>query len=131
MRRLIASLLTGAAVFGAVSPALAAPPPWSNGRGNDRYEDRRHDDRRYDDRRDNRRDDRRWDNRKYRWSNDHQWRRGDRFDTRTRYVVIRDRDYRNYRLPPPRRGEYYARTDAGDILLVAAATGLVLWALNQ
>jgi Ni/Co efflux regulator RcnB len=57
------------------------------------------------------------------------WRAGDRFDTRTRYVVVRDYDH--YHLTPPRRGHYYAETEAGDLLLVAAATGLVVWALTN
>lgn len=45
-------------------------------------------------------------------------------------VVITD--YRRYHLPPPRHGQVYYRDDrTGEILLIAAATGLVLWALSQ
>jgi Ni/Co efflux regulator RcnB len=39
-------------------------------------------------------------------------------------------DYNRYRLPPPQRGHYYVDCD-GEILLVAAATGLIVWALTQ
>lgn len=45
-------------------------------------------------------------------------------------VVITD--YRRYHLPPPRHGQVYYRDErTGEILLIAAATGLVLWALSQ
>ena len=41
-------------------------------------------------------------------------------------------DYHRYRLPPPRYGQHYYRDhDTGEILLIAAATGLVLWALTN
>jgi Ni/Co efflux regulator RcnB len=40
-------------------------------------------------------------------------------------------DYDRYHLSPPRRGHYYARTEAGELLLIAAATGLVVWALTN
>ncbi|WP_240126966.1 RcnB family protein [Thermomonas alba] len=38
------------------------------------------------------------------------------------YVV---EDWRYYQLPPPPRGYYWRRSDAGDFLLVAAATGII------
>lgn len=38
------------------------------------------------------------------------------------YVVD---DWRYYRLAPPPRGYYWRRSDAGDFLLVAAATGII------
>jgi Ni/Co efflux regulator RcnB len=132
MRLFVKSLLAGALAVSAVAPAFADPPRWSNSRHNDRdWRDDRGRDRDWDDRRrgdrdwrDDRRDDRRW------RESRHHWRKGDRFDHhRTRYVVVRD--YDRYHLRAPRRGEYYARTDTGDILLIAAATGLVIWALNQ
>ena len=56
----------------------------------------------------------------------------DRFDRRhyNSYVVVSD--YHRYRLPPPRYGQHYYRdNDTGEILLIAAATGLVLWALTN
>lgn len=38
------------------------------------------------------------------------------------YVI---RDYRGYGLRPPPRGYYWRRSDAGDFLLVAVATGII------
>ena len=63
----------------------------------------------------------------------HNWGRGDYFRYRpsySNYVVVND--YHRYRLPPPRYGQHYYRdNDTGEILLIAAATGLVLWALTN
>jgi hypothetical protein len=42
-----------------------------------------------------------------------------------RYVVS-DRDWRRYRLPPPRPGYHYIRSDNGDFLLAAIATGAII-----
>jgi Ni/Co efflux regulator RcnB len=140
MRKLTASLLAGALALSAAAPAFADPPRYNdNGRyNNDRYNDRDYRDGRWDNRRDN--DWRRYngngwyDNR----GKHHKWNRGDRFDrySYNRFVVVNDyrnyRDHRGYRLPPPRYGErYYRNNDTGEILLIAAATGLVLWALNN
>lgn len=114
MRNIINATVAGAIALTAVGAAAADPP--RRGHDRDRYD--RHD--RYD----------RYDRHDRRWDNGHRWRRGDYFDhRRTHYVVVRD--YHRYRLAPPRRGEYYARTDSGDIILVAAATGLILWALTN
>jgi Ni/Co efflux regulator RcnB len=138
MRLIASSLIAGVLALGAVAPALADPPRHSNSRHNDRDRDwnDRGRDRDWNDRRD--RD--RWNGRGW-WDtrgDHHDWRRGDRFDRsyHTRYVVVNDyrnyRDHRGYRLNQPRRGEYYVRNnDTGEILLIAAATGLVLWALSQ
>lgn len=59
------------------------------------------------------------------------WYRGDRFDRRdTRFVIVRD--YRQYRLAPPRHGQHYYRDHrTGDVLLIASATGLIIWALTN
>ncbi|RYZ11336.1 MAG: hypothetical protein EON61_10260 [Alphaproteobacteria bacterium] len=137
MRLIASSLMAGLIAFSAVAPAFA------DQRGRRDHDRRDWNDRR-DDRRDNRRDDRRWDRKHDRhdryagrgWYDDrgshHYWSRGHHFEPRryTNYVVVND--YRGYRLPPPRRGEYYYRDrNSGDILLVAAATGLVLWALTN
>ncbi len=141
MRLIASSLMAGLIAFSAVAPAFAQ-------RGHDRHDrgrDRGWNDRDYrDGYRDARRDDRRWDRRDDRrdryngrgWYDDrgshHYWSKGHYFDRHrhTSYVVVND--YRGYRLPPPRRGEYYYRDrNSGDILLVAAATGLVLWALTN
>ena len=120
MRVLVSSLLAGAMAFSAVAPAMADPPRYQNSRDWNDHDRGRNDH--------DRRDNRGWnDNRSH-----HDWRRGERFDRRyyNNYRVVND--YRYYRLPPPRRGEYYYRDDrTGDILLIAAATGLVLWALNN
>ena len=124
MRLFTKSLLASALVFAATAPALAAPPynPGPDHRYDrserDAYRDGRQDARRWDDRRDDRRD---W-NRNY-------WSRGDRFDRRAHYVVVNA--YRRYHLRPPPRGHYYYRTDAGQILLVAAATGLIISAFSN
>ncbi|MEQ1609713.1 MAG: RcnB family protein [Hyphomonadaceae bacterium] len=141
MRLIASSLMAGLIAFSSVAPAFADPPRRGHddrGRGHDRdWNDRDY----RDGYRDARRDDRRQDRRDYRsrgrgWydsrGDHHDWRRGDRFDDRrhTGYVVFND--YHRYRLPPPRRGEYYYRDDrTGEILLIAAATGLVLWALTN
>jgi hypothetical protein len=39
------------------------------------------------------------------------------------YIVT---DYRRYRLPPPRPGYHYIRSDNGDFLLAAIATGAII-----
>jgi Ni/Co efflux regulator RcnB len=114
---------------------------------NDNNRDGWRDDRRYDDRRDYR-DDRRaytngyrdgrqydsyrdygYDSYAYRAPVTRYWGRGDYIPRGTRYVVVQD--YGRYHLPPPRHGHYYADYGNGDVLLVAAATGLVVWALSQ
>lgn len=135
MRFFLKPILAGVLAVSAIAPAVAEPQRYENHRYDDRGRgdrDRGHDRDWRDDRgrghdrdwRDNRRDDRGWRESRY------HWKRGDRFDHRnTRYVVVRD--YDRYHVRPPRRGEYYARTDTGDLLLIAAATGLVVWALNQ
>jgi Ni/Co efflux regulator RcnB len=140
MRLIASSLVAGLIAVTAVAPAFAD----QRGRGHDRRDDRRdwRDDRR-DDRRDWR-DDRRGDRRDWRddrrdrrgWYDDrgrhHYWSRGDRFDRRhhSTYVVVND--YHRYRLPPPKYGQHYYRdNNTGEILLIAAATGLVLWALTN
>lgn len=136
MRLIASTLMAGVLALGAVAPAFADHPRSHSYRDYRDYRDDRRDDRRdwRDDRRDDRRDwrdDRRDDRREWR-----RWHKGDRFDRNVRYVVVHDyhryRDYRGYRLRAPHRGEYYVRDDrTGEILLIAAATGLVLWALNN
>jgi Ni/Co efflux regulator RcnB len=144
MRLIASSLMAGLIAVTAAAPAFAD----QRGRGHDRgrdYNDRdyRHgykdgrrdewrDDRRDDrrDRRDDRRDRRGWyDSR----GSHHHWKRGDYFHSRphySNYVVVND--YHRYRLPPPRYGQHYYRDhDTGEILLIAAATGLVMWALTN
>lgn len=141
MRLIASSLLAGLIAVSAVAPAFAD----QRGRGHGKHNDRGRDHRDWNDRdyrdgyRDGRRDDRRHDRRDYRggWYDsrgDHRhWSKGDYFRYRpsySNYYVVDD--YRSYRLPPPRYGQHYYRDrDTGDILLIAAATGLVLWALTN
>jgi Ni/Co efflux regulator RcnB len=134
MRLIATSLAAGLIAFSAVAPAFADQRGRGHGdrRGHDRdYRDGRRDDWRRDNhRRDDRRHHRGWyDSR----GAHHYWKKGDYFSYRPRqssYVVVHD--YNRYRLPPPRHGQYYYRdSNTGEILLIAAATGLVLWALTQ
>lgn len=147
MRLIASSLMAGLIAFSSVAPAFADQRGRGHndrGRDHDRGRDRDWNDRDYrDGYRDSRRDDRRhdrWDDRRDRrgyWDARGQhrdWRRGDNFwngrHRDSHYVIVHD--YRNHRLPPPRYGErYYRDNDTGEILLIAAATGLVLWALTQ
>jgi Ni/Co efflux regulator RcnB len=141
--------MAGLIAASAVAPAFADPPRGRHDRGrdHDRRDDRR--DHRRDERRDDRhnyrdgyRDGRHDDRRNDRWNgrgwydtrgSHHSWGRGDYFRYRpsySNYVVVND--YHRYRLPPPRYGQHYYRdNDTGEILLIAAATGLVLWALTN
>ena len=147
MRRMTSALLAGVIALGAAAPAFADPPRRYDRDWNDRRDrdwdrnDRR--DRDWD--RDHRRDrDWRDDRRNYRDGyrdgryNARHWKRGDRFDRRVHYNYVVVNDYHRYRdryghnLRHPGRGHYYVRdNDTGEILLIAAATGLVLWALNN
>lgn len=139
MRRIASALLAGVIALGAAAPAFADPPrrydrDWNDRRDRDRDWDRH-------DRRDRDwRDDRRHYRDGYRDGrhNARHWKRGDRFDRRVHYNYVVVNDYYRYRdhygryLGHPGRGHYYVRdNDTGEILLIAAATGLVLWALNN
>lgn len=146
MRLIASSLLAGLIAVSAVAPAFADQR--GRGKGHDRgghgrdyRDDRGRDDWRRDDwrRDDHRRDDWRRDDYRYRggWydgrGDHHRWGKGDYFRYRPQHsgFVVVD-DYYRYRLPPPRHGQYYYRDrDTGEILLIAAATGLVLWALSN
>ncbi len=132
MRLIASSLMAGLIAVTAVAPAFADQRGRGKSHGHDRGYERR------DDRRDYRRDDRRNDRRDSRgWydsrGSHHSWGRGDYFSYRPQhssYVVVND--YNHYRLPPPRHGQHYYRdNNTGEILLIAAATGLVLWALTN
>jgi Ni/Co efflux regulator RcnB len=141
MRLVASSLLAGLVAVTAVAPAFADDDHRRRKHDRRDYDRRDWDDRDYrhgyrDGYRDDRHDDRRDRRDRRGWYDDrgghHDWSRGDRFDRRhhTSYVVVND--YYRYRLPPPRHGHYYYRDhDTGEILLIAAATGLVLWALTN
>lgn len=52
------------------------------------------------------------------------WNRGDRLPPAYRADRYRITNYNTYRLPPPPRGYYYTRVD-NDVVLTAAATGII------
>ena len=82
-------------------------------RGHDRDRDGRPDDR---DRYDNRRG--------HAYGHGHHWRRGERFDNyRSHSYIVSDYRRHGWRAPP--RGYAYYRTDSGDVVLAALATGLI------
>jgi len=56
------------------------------------------------------------------------WRRGDRLSQHHRQNYRRI-DYRSARLAPPPRGYEYVRSDRGETLLIAIATGVILSAI--
>jgi Ni/Co efflux regulator RcnB len=62
----------------------------------------------------------RYDNRRH-----HRWARGERLDTRyhSRTYVVGDWRRHGWRAPPP--GYAYYRTDTGDVVLAAVATGVI------
>lgn len=69
----------------------------------------------------------RYDNRDgHRWGHEHHhWRRGERLDARyhSRNYMISDWRQHGWRAPP--RGYAYYRTDTGDVVLAAVASGIV------
>ena len=58
------------------------------------------------------------------------WRAGQRYPyyRSQRYII---RDYGSYGLPPPRRGYRYYRTDDGDVVMAAIATGIIGLIIGQ
>lgn len=137
MRLIASSVLAGLIAVSAVAPAFADQRGRGHGKNHNYNNGRDWNDRDYrDGYRDSRRDDRRHDRHRG-WDDDrgrnHNWGRGDYFSYRPRhsnFIVVND--YNRYRLPPPRYGQHYYRdNDTGEILLIAAATGLVLWALTN
>ena len=78
---------------------------------------------------------RRWQRQQDRWERQQRreyrrWARGQAipYHYRSRWYV---RDYRRYGWAPPPRGYAYYRTDTGDIVLAAIATGVILSLLND
>lgn len=131
------ALLVAATAAVTLAGFAASAQPYS-GRGGP-YGDRdrdgvpNHVERGYDRDRDGRPDHRdRYDNRRgYAYGYDrghryghHRWARGQRYDYYRdhRYVV---NDYRRYGWAPPPRGYAYYRTDGGDVVLAALATGII------
>ena len=112
-------------------PAVASAQSYRYDRDRDgRYErwERR------EDRRD-RRDHRRWDRQQDRWERQQRreyrrWARGQTIPYQYRRSwYINDYHRYGYRAPP--RGYAYYRTDTGDIVLAAIATGVILSLLND
>ncbi len=103
-------LLLAATAAVALTPLAASAQRYDDHRGH-----------RYDDRRDNDR----YDRRDYR-DGRHQYRyqRGQRYDHyRNQSYIISDYGRYGYRAPP--RGYAYYRTDTGDVILAAIATGII------
>ena len=136
-------------VIGAVALATLAAPVAASAqswRGGDRDRDGRYERwERRDDRRDDRRDrrwderrDHRWDDRRYSsppYGNAYGYRqqryyRGGTlpYEYRSRWYV---RDYNRYGWRQPPRGYGYYRTDTGDVVIAALATGVILSLLNN
>jgi Ni/Co efflux regulator RcnB len=110
-----ALLLTGAA-------ASAQPYGDRDHDGRPNYVERGHD-RDHDGRRDDRdrHDNRRYDNHRGGY---HHYARGQRFENyRTRSYMVSD--YRRHGWAPPPRGYAYYRTDGGDVVMAAVATGII------
>jgi Ni/Co efflux regulator RcnB len=141
------ALIAGLAALATLAtPMAAAAQSWRGDRDRDgqyeRWERRadrnRHDGGRYTDReryndwrrgvRDQRRDERRWEReqrREYR-----RWARGQAipYEYRSRWYV---RDYQRYGYRAPPRGYGYYRTDTGDVVLAALATGVIISLLSN
>lgn len=129
-------------VIGAVALATLAAPVAASAqqwRGGDRDRDGRYERwERRDDRRDDRRDSRRWDDRRHddrRYDNrrsygQSRWNRGSTipYNYRSSWYV---RDYNRYGYGPPPRGYGYYRTDTGDVVLAALATGVIISLLSN
>lgn len=132
-------ILGVAAAAMTLASGAAMAQPYYGSRGYDGYSDSRYRDSDRDGRpdyrewgRDRDRDGRpdqydRWDNRRgghaYR-GHHHGWRQGQVYPYwRHRGYVIED--YRRYNLGPPRPGYRYYRSDNGDVVMAAIATGLI------
>ena len=126
------ALLVAAAAAMTLAGFAASAQPYS-GRGGP-YGDRDRDgrpnyaERGYDRDRDGRPDHRdRYDNRYDRGNSYYghrRWARGQRYDHyRNRSYIVSD--YRRYGWRPPPRGYAYYRTDSGDVVMAALATGII------
>ena len=129
----IAALAAATLAMTAAPMAASAQSRHGGDRDHRRYE---HNDRRGDyrhDRRDDRRGDYRYDRRDDRrgdYRNAHRYYRGATLPRQYRsnwYI----RDYNRYGYAPPPRGYGYYRTDTGDIVVAALATGVILSLLSN
>jgi len=145
MKKIIKLAALGAAALAVVAtPMAASAQSWRGGdRDHDgRYErnERRADRNRYDGGRytnrerynDDRRyyaDQRRDDRRDYRYDQRRYYRGGTLpYQYRSNWYI---RDYNRYGYAPPPRGYGYYRTDTGDIVMAALATGLIVSLLSN
>lgn len=105
MKKVIAALLAGTTLLSSTT-AFADDHGRGHGRGHDKQKWNGNASRQYD--------------RGY----SNQYRVGQRYPyyNQSQYVV---RDYRSYRLPPPRSGYQYYRNDNGDIVMAAIASGII------
>lgn len=133
------TLIIGAMALATLAaPMAASAQSW---RGGDRDRDGRYE--RWE-RRDDRRDDRRWDDRRYdnRYDNrryrppygnaygHRRWARGQAipYNYRSSWYI---RDYNRYGYRTPPSGYGYYRTDTGDVVLAALATGVIISLLSN
>ena len=144
MKKIILSVAVAAMTLASGSAALAQP--YAQRSYDQSGYDRGYDQRSYDRSRDSDRDGRpdyqewgrdrdrdgrpdqydRYDNRRGHgaYRGDGRWRQGQVYPYyRQRTYIIED--YRAYRLPPPQRGYRYYRSDNGDVVMVAIASGLI------
>ena len=119
-------LMIGALSLGLLAPTVAEAQSRHGRHDRDHRYDRR--DRHVD--RHDRRDHRRWERDLRRWEQQQRreyrrWARGQviPYNHRRSWYV---RDYHRYGWAPPPRGYGYYRTDTGDIVLAAIATGVIL-----
>lgn len=132
----IAALAAATLAMTAAPMAASAQARHGGDRDHRRYEHNDRRDYRQDyrhDRRDDRRGDYRYDRRDDRrgdYRNAHRYYRGATLPRQYRsnwYI----RDYNRYGYAPPPRGYGYYRTDTGDIVVAALATGVILSLLNR
>lgn len=118
MKRLLIAALVATTALSATAASAQAYGQYDHRDSRGNYEHR------HEDRRHGHWDDRRWDRPDYRDDRYRRYSRGQRFEyyRNDRYVI---EDYRRYRLAPPPRGYRYYRTDRGDIVMVAIASGLI------
>jgi Ni/Co efflux regulator RcnB len=115
MNKAIAVVLVGATLLSSTSAFAADHGNRGHGRGNDNHQW-------------NGGSSHQWNGGNYRQGGDYRsgghYRQGYRYPyyIQSRYVI---RDYRSYRLPPPRYGYQYYRTDNGDIVMAAIASGII------
>jgi Ni/Co efflux regulator RcnB len=144
MNKMLAAVMTSFLAFGVATPVLAAgdrghgPRHGWDDRRPGHHQDRRHADRGRDWRDDRRHHDRGHHDRRpvvvhhappprvvYRPAPRPAWVRGHRYHDYYRGPVYVVNDYNHYHLRRPPHGHHWIRSDRGDMLLVAVATGVI------